>query len=82
MTEVAQDLAPGGYVYLEVPDIRDFEFLPPDHDRFLMQHLSIFSDKTLTRTCKKAEYNVLEIDSQTTLRSKRNLVALLQSSAN
>ncbi len=76
MRGVASDLAPNGYIYLEVPDVRDFDYLPPNHDRFLMQHLSIFSAETLKSTCLKAGLKVQHIKHAVTIRKRHNLIAI------
>lgn len=78
---VRNDLAEGGYIYLEVPDVLDLEFLPPNHDRFLMQHLWVFSKASLTNVCRRARYEVVDIEQQVSVRQKRNLVAVLSPSA-
>ena len=77
LLDVANDLTPSGLVYLEVPDIKDLDFLPDNHDRFHMQHLSIFSKDSLKRTCLKAGYKIEAIDQSITIRGKNNLNALL-----
>ncbi len=66
------------YLYLEVPDIKDLDILPPDHDRFHSQHLSIFSPSTLSLCCEKAGFEVVDIDQLVTVRNRNNLVALLR----
>jgi len=73
---VAQDLKKNGFIYIEVPDIRDFDYLPPDHDRFLMQHLSIFSSETLRITCQKAGLHVYHVKHAITIRQRHNLIAV------
>lgn len=75
---VQAELAEGGRIYLEVPDVEDLAHLAPDHDRFLMQHLWVFSKSSLSNVCHQAGYTILRADQQVTLRGKRNLVFLLQ----
>ncbi len=75
--DVRQDLADSGLVYLEVPDVLDLGFLAPTHDRFMMQHLWVFSRSSLANLCRRAGYTVVALDQQVTFRQKRNLVALL-----
>jgi SAM-dependent methyltransferase len=77
LRDVRKDLADSGLVYLEVPDVLDLAFLEPAHDRFMMQHLWVFSRSSLTNVCRRAGYTVVSLDQQVTLRQKRNLVALL-----
>lgn len=81
LRDVHNDLAAGGYIYLEVPDVLDLAYLPPDHDRFRMQHLWVFSKASLTNICRRAGFEVITVDQQVTVRQKRNLVALLSISA-
>lgn len=77
LKDVKNDLNSGGAIYLEVPDVLDFSHLPQDHDRFLMQHLWVFSKISLVNICKLAGYDIAEIDQQTTIRGKRNIVVVL-----
>ncbi len=77
LKELKKDLKPSGVLYLEVPDVSDFETLPPDHDRFHMQHLSIFSKKTLQYACSNAGYSVIKSTIEKTVRSKNNVVVAL-----
>jgi SAM-dependent methyltransferase len=77
LVNVRRDLADGGVVYLEVPDVLDFASLEPTHDRFHMQHLWIFSEASLTNVCRRAGYAVVALDRQLTVRHKRNLVVVL-----
>ena len=78
MIGVKSDLAQGGHVYLEVPDIEDFVHLAFNHDRFLMQHLWIFSKNSLKNICDQSGYEIVVSDQVTTVRNKRNLVCLLR----
>ncbi len=77
LRDVRRDIAPGGYVYIEVPDVEDFSHLSPDHDRFRMQHLWVFSKASLANVCQHAGYRVHFMDQQVTVRGKRNVLALL-----
>ena len=78
LADVRGDLADGGCVYLEVPDVLDLAFLEPTHDRFQMQHLWYFSEKSLTNVCRRAGYAVTALARQVTVRQKRNLVVVLE----
>jgi SAM-dependent methyltransferase len=78
LKDVSNDLADGGHVYLEVPDLLDLSYLPPEHDRFLMQHLWVFSRASLQNVCRKAGYSVVAVDQQVTIRAKRNVVVVLK----
>lgn len=77
LADVRHDLADSGMVYLEVPDIEDLGYLAPSHDRFMMQHLWVFSRTSLTNVCRRAGYAIVKLDQQVTVRQKRNIVALL-----
>ena len=77
LNNIFSDLNFGGYLYIEVPDASDFEELPPEHDRFLAQHLWYFSVDTLKKIFEKTDFNVIKVESQKTIRGRNNLVALL-----
>jgi 2-polyprenyl-3-methyl-5-hydroxy-6-metoxy-1,4-benzoquinol methylase len=80
LADVREDLADGGLLYLEVPDVLDLGYLAPNHDRFMMQHLWVFSRASLVNVCRRAGYTLVALDQQVTIRQKRNLVALLSKS--
>ena len=75
--DIFSDLNQGGYLYIEVPDAIDFEELPPEHDRFLAQHLWYFSRVVLEKMFKDTGFKVIKIESQKTIRGRNNLVSLL-----
>lgn len=77
LSDIFNDLNQGGYLYIEVPDAIDFEELPPEHDRFLAQHLWYFSRKVLNKMLQEVGFNVVKIESQKTIRRRNNLVALV-----
>ena len=77
LTKVRSSLIGHGKVYIEVPSILDLEYLPSDHDRFMMQHLWIYSKNSLSSVCNRTGFKVDEIEQVTTIRNKRNIVALL-----
>jgi len=77
LNNIFSDLNLGGYLYIEVPDASDFEELPPEHDRFLAQHLWYFSADTLKNIFEKTDFNVIKVESQKTKRGRNNLAALL-----
>lgn len=81
LKDVQSDLAPNGMVYIEVPDILDFGHLPAEHDRFLVQHLWIFSEASLTNVCQQAGYEINIVDHQITVRGKRNVIVVLTNNA-
>ena len=70
------DLTPDGLVYIEVPSVRDFSVLPPDHDRFMSPHLAFFSPNSMRNMCARAGYAVIHIELSTTARGKVDLRAL------
>jgi SAM-dependent methyltransferase len=74
---VRRNLNPGGVAYIEVPDVHDFGYLPPDHDRFMSQHLHVFSRASLTEVCRRAGLKIVDLDAARTLRDKHNLLALV-----
>ena len=81
LRDIHADLAPGGHLYIEVPDTSDFESLPPEHDRFLMQHLWYFTDVSLQRLAGAAGLETVITEKQVTKRGRNNLVALLRRGA-
>jgi SAM-dependent methyltransferase len=78
MKYIRNDISANGYVYLEVPDVSDFENLSSCHDRFMSQHLWFFSKNSLTNICEMAGFVVDHIDVEQTYRGKRNVIALLR----
>jgi 2-polyprenyl-3-methyl-5-hydroxy-6-metoxy-1,4-benzoquinol methylase len=76
LQSVKKDLKEGGQLYIEVPSISDFENLPREHDRFLMQHLWIFSKKTFTETLTKVFKGTISVEEVRTIRGRKNLVAV------
>jgi len=80
LTDVKKDLKPEGLVYIEVPDISDLAHLNPNHDRFMMQHLWVFSAKSFTNICHIAGYKVKTLTVKNTIRQKKNLIAILKPS--
>lgn len=77
LASIRENLSPQGLAYIEVPDVTDFGHLPADHDRFMAQHLHIYSQASLTELCRRAGLRIVHIDSMLTVRSKNNLLALL-----
>lgn len=81
LRDLRKDLADGGAIYLEVPEISDIGHLPPDHDRFRMQHLWFFSEASLTNVCRKAGYEMIAAERQITVRQRHNQVVLIRPAA-
>lgn len=78
LRDIRSDLAVGGHLYMEVPDTSDFRSLQPAHDRFLMQHLWYFDEKSFRTIAGKAGFDVRVCELQLTKRGRNNLVALLR----
>lgn len=51
------DLKPNGTLFIEVPDAKEFDYLPKDHDEFNSLHLFFFTISTLDRILRKAGFN-------------------------
>lgn len=73
LSVISRDLAPRGLLYLEVPDLSAFRYLPSDHDHFMVQHISFFSTESLLRVLEEQGFEVIENDVYTTKRGHRNL---------
>lgn len=71
--EIRSDLGVGGLLYLEVPDVSDFQTLPHDHDRFMVQHVSYFSQPLLQRLLTRSSFKILDSGVSTTVRGRNNL---------
>ena len=78
LDDIYGDLKEGGCLYLETPDTADFALLPPDHDRFLMQHLWYFASDSLQRLARKAGFEVVTVQKQLTKRGRNNLIAVFE----
>jgi SAM-dependent methyltransferase len=74
------NLKDGGYLYIEVPSIEDFndESLPPDNDRFLMQHLWYFSPEILKKIALDSSFKLHKIETRRTVIGKNDLVAIFK----
>jgi len=77
LSQIGTDLAENGHLYLETPDIRDFETLPTDHDRFQMQHFWYFSEETIRAFARLAGLRVVTSDIVSTVRKRNNIAILL-----
>lgn len=73
LLDVRLDLADTGFLYLEVPDISDFETLPDNHDRFMVQHISYFSESVLRTAQERNGFRVLHHGITKTVRGRNNL---------
>jgi hypothetical protein len=77
MSNIYADLTEKGFVYLEVPDVSDLLELNPTHDRFLMQHVSIFSEDSMRYLIKTSGFEIRKIEVLKTIRGRNNLVCLV-----
>lgn len=67
------------YFYLEVPDIKDFDTLEPDHSRFIEpSHLWYFSHKFLQNFFEKESFKVIASKQELTVRGRNNLTLILK----
>jgi 2-polyprenyl-3-methyl-5-hydroxy-6-metoxy-1,4-benzoquinol methylase len=86
LAAINKDLKPGGWLYVEVPDVSDFESLEPSHDRFMVQHVSYFSAPVLRRLLTEEGFDIIGGGVTQTVRGRNNLwflaeAVLLSSSA-
>jgi 2-polyprenyl-3-methyl-5-hydroxy-6-metoxy-1,4-benzoquinol methylase len=72
------DLKDGGNLYLEVPDISDFDSLERSHDRFMCQQFSYFSRSILSTMLE--HLRIIEVASGVTktVRNRNNLWVIAQ----
>jgi hypothetical protein len=49
-------------LFIEVPDAREFDYLPPQHDEFNSTHLWFFNVSTLDRMCRMAGWTPYKIE--------------------
>lgn len=73
LAEVKRDLAPGGLLFIEVPDIADFGSLPPQHDRFMSPHIYYFSATTAAQLLARAGFGVVVREFERSPRGHANL---------
>lgn len=73
MGEIRKDFTDDGLPYLKVPDISDFQTLPQDHDRFMVQHISYFSHPILQSLLTRSSFKILDSGVMTTVRGRNNL---------
>lgn len=69
------NLKKSGYLYIEVPSLVDFDdkSLPPDHDRFLMQHLWYFSPEILNKIATDVGFKARKMETRKTIIGKERL---------
>ncbi len=73
LSEIRKDLAEGGLVFIEVPDIADFGNLPPTHDRFMCPHIYYFSVHSAGQLFSRAGLRVVESDCYVSSRGHANM---------
>lgn len=75
---IQKDLAPGGYIFIEIPSIKDFDLLPGSHDRFIEpSHLWYLSPDFLKKLFLMSSLRIIDIQTSTSLRGKTNTQILL-----
>lgn len=77
LSQIRTDLADDGFLYLEIPHVRDFDSLPLDHDRFQMQHFWYFSEQTIQAFSSLAGLRVVASEVISTVRKRNNLAVML-----
>ena len=79
LIDLNNSLIKGGYVYIEVPDISDFNSLPLDHSRFSEpSHLWYFSSEFLTIYFESYGFRKVADTVKKTVRGRNNLMMLLK----
>lgn len=73
LSDIRSDLTDSGYLYIEVPDISDFGILPLDHDRFMVQHISYFSEPVLRVALELSGFKNLYQGITNSIRGRNNL---------
>jgi SAM-dependent methyltransferase len=81
LSDVLLDLKADGFFYLEVPDVADFSTLPEGHDRFMVQHISYFSEPVLREALEDAGFTIVHFGITTTVRGRNNLWFVAQPKA-
>ena len=78
LQQIRADLQDGGWLYLEVPDVSDFELLPRGHDRFMVQHVSYFAQSVLQKQLETHGFVVRNVEVERTIRGRNNLAFVAQ----
>ena len=76
LSEALKDLAPGGVLYVEVPDAAAFGRKAPEDDIFNACHLWMFSPESLGTLLEGCGYGVLGLRQMQTLRGNPALMTL------
>lgn len=61
LNQFRQDLTPDGKIFIEVPDAKEFDYLPDDHDEFNSTHIHFFSPDNLYRLVECCNYTVTDM---------------------
>ena len=76
---VRDKLENGGFLYIEVPDVSDFDYLPKDHSRFLEpSHLWYFNKNFLCEKLFKNNFQVVDKIIKKTIRGRNNLMIIFK----
>ena len=79
VSDLCSSINNNGYVYIEVPDISDFDSLPISHSRFSEpSHLWYYSKEFLTTYFESNSFSVVKLEIKETIRGRNNLMILLQ----
>ena len=68
-------LKDGGKLFIEVPDAKEFSYLPPDHDEFNSCHITFFTPETLMWLVNGTGYKVTDLHMVRT--NERNLSRIM-----
>lgn len=58
---VRSRLKPGGNLFVEVPDVKEFKYLPPDHDEFNSCHVCFYDLPNLCRVLERNGFEVTDL---------------------
>lgn len=61
LQEARRHLRQGGFLFVEVPDAVEFEYLPDEHDEFNSCHVSFFNVDSLYRLLERNSFKVTNI---------------------
>ena len=67
-----------GFLYIEVPSVKDIGYLPNSHDRFMCQHEIIFSKDVLDMILTKLNYSIVVSENFFSIRGRNNLRTLIK----
>ena len=70
LDKLRKKLSISGEIWIEVPSIKNFEILSPDHDNFRCQHLFMHSEKSIKTILSDSGFNIDKIWHERSLRGK------------